>query len=274
MRRAAAGATLAVAGCAAATGGGGPAAVLNAPVTSRCERAGLDGCEDLVDGAIAYAEGDPVTGQEALERGLAYNLDKAAELEQFAMALEMVGRVPGAGQYVAPLRPAIAVIKKAAASQLQTSVDQAQASLAKVASPSEEPGEPPPDSGEFEVPNPYVPKTGEATNARYLVAAAPGIDCPSPIPDEAVCIARSFPGTTAVVHVLVSSACPGDVVVAAGAPRLAPHWLLWVPAGKGLDLRDVELPVSKTDGFTVGVVGVNPLPDARCGVNMVLRSKG
>lgn len=51
-------------GCAMAGGGAQP--VLKAPVTSRREKVGLDGCPDLVDGAIAYAEGDPQAGEKAL----------------------------------------------------------------------------------------------------------------------------------------------------------------------------------------------------------------
>lgn len=265
-------------GCAMA--GGGAQAVLKAPVTSRCEKFGLDGCPDLVDGAIAYAEGDPQAGESALMRGVAANLDKAADLAEFAAALELIGKVPGAGQYVQPLRPAITIIKEAAenaAAESATAASGASAAASAAALAPGQDGEDPERGAVTASSADSASATAKKTEddsklaSNFLLTGMLGSECPAGYPDKTVCSTKGFVGRQVVVHVLVSPACPGDVIISSGPPRKEPRWLLWVSAGKGLDLRDVELPLAHYDAITVGVVGVTALPDVRCGANVLTR---
>jgi hypothetical protein len=268
--------------------GGGAQAVLKAPVTSRCEKAGLEGCADLVDGTIAYAEGDSATGEVSLRRGLAANLDKAAELEDFAVTLDMIGKAPGAGKYVTPLQPAIELIKEAAKQATEREATPPAAPSAAVATASSavpagrlprpsnaEPDEPLPDVADDGT---LLPVDGRAVGARattleakFLLVEARESPCPPLFPEKTACLSQGFRGKTSVKQVLVSQACPNDVVISAGTPRMATRWLLWVPAGKGLDLREAGLPLTRYDSVTVGVVAASQFPDARCGVNVLLQ---
>ena len=57
----------------------------SSPVDSKCQAYGLKGCPQLVEGAIAYAQGDKAGGLEHIEHARALNTPQ--QLEQFASAL-------------------------------------------------------------------------------------------------------------------------------------------------------------------------------------------
>jgi len=72
-------------------------ALIRSPVDSKCQSYGLKGCPELVDGAIAYAEGDKPLALQKLDRARALNTP--AQLKQFAVALRTVGEAsPEAGK--------------------------------------------------------------------------------------------------------------------------------------------------------------------------------
>lgn len=96
---------------------GGAQMVLKGPLTNRCNSAGLDGCDDIAEGTLLYAEGNAAKGERMLSRGLRANAGKVAELKEFAVAIQTIGKVPGAGQYAAPLQPAARLVLKIAEEQ-------------------------------------------------------------------------------------------------------------------------------------------------------------
>jgi hypothetical protein len=65
-------------------------ALIRSPVDSKCQSYGLKGCPELVDGALAYAEGDKALGTQKLEAARALN--SPAQLKQFAEALRVIGK--------------------------------------------------------------------------------------------------------------------------------------------------------------------------------------
>ena len=72
-------------------------ALIRSPIDSKCQSYGLKGCPELVEGAIAYAEGDKPLALKKLERARALNTPE--QLQKFAVALRTVGEAsPEAGK--------------------------------------------------------------------------------------------------------------------------------------------------------------------------------
>ncbi|GAC1351057.1 MAG: hypothetical protein NVSMB1_00460 [Polyangiales bacterium] len=89
-----------LAGC-----GGTLTIVVRAAVLSRCESAGLKGCDKLSDGVILYAAGDKEKGQEKLRAGIGANTPD--EVRSFALTLKKVITLPGIDSYGAPIREVV-----------------------------------------------------------------------------------------------------------------------------------------------------------------------
>ena len=69
-------------------------ALIRSPIDSKCQSFGLKGCPELVDGTVAYAEGDKPLALTKLER--ARSLNTPAQMKQFADAVRIVGEAsPG-----------------------------------------------------------------------------------------------------------------------------------------------------------------------------------
>jgi hypothetical protein len=64
-------------------------AMIRSPVDSKCQSYGLKGCPELVDGAIAFAEGNKALGRQKLEA--ARSLNSPEQLKPFAAALRALG---------------------------------------------------------------------------------------------------------------------------------------------------------------------------------------
>jgi hypothetical protein len=64
-------------------------AMIRSPVDSKCQSYGLKGCPELVDGAIAFAEGNKALGMQKLEA--ARSLNTPEQLKPFAAALRALG---------------------------------------------------------------------------------------------------------------------------------------------------------------------------------------
>lgn len=105
---------LSVVGC-----NGGAQLVLKSPIRDQCNASGLKGCEQIADGATLYADGKEAEGEQQLGAGLRANAGKITELKRFADGLALVGNVPGAGPYVAPMQPAIRLVQRVAAEAAQ-----------------------------------------------------------------------------------------------------------------------------------------------------------
>lgn len=71
-------------------------ALIRAPVDSKCQSYGLRGCPELVDGAIAYVEGNKPLAIQKLDAARALNTP--AQLKQFAAALRTIGEASDSGQ--------------------------------------------------------------------------------------------------------------------------------------------------------------------------------
>jgi hypothetical protein len=79
--------------------------------------------------------------------------------------------------------------------------------------------------------------------------------------------------TTMITDIALSAACPVDVLVATRV-QFNFDWLIYVPAGKRVQIHGANLPLTRTHTFTVAIasapVGKEALPlDVRCGVTTV-----
>jgi hypothetical protein len=126
-----------LAGCAAGT------ALIKTPVEQKCAGYGLKGCGELVDGVVAYVEGDKDAAVLDLKRGAAKNSPE--QIRPFAGAIKEV--VPGeAGAEIAEIlsgdvhATAVTVVA-AAATSTNASQTTVEASSANPYRPSRQPGE-------------------------------------------------------------------------------------------------------------------------------------
>lgn len=71
-------------------------ALIRSPVDSKCQSYGLKGCPELVDGAIAYVEGNKSLAKQKLAAARALNTP--AQLKQFASALKTIGETSDSGK--------------------------------------------------------------------------------------------------------------------------------------------------------------------------------
>lgn len=275
--------------CAVGCVGGGAQVVLQRPVSDQCVSAGLNGCGHLTRGALLYAEGDPAEGKRFLTKGLAANADKAAQLADFARALRAIGSIPGAGQYVAPLRPAIDLIsaaaKEAAAAKGAQIASRGQQSqpprLVIVAdgapsvsqSPRSVDSEPTDDPGSKE----YA--LGEARRHMISGFMAGKLDSsgktnlvPCKLGDgtSAWCIYQPVLARGYITDLMVSAGCDREVFILEGSPS-HPYWMIWSLPGQGTSEHDLHLHVRTGGSLVAGMVTKSPNPDNaqwnwRCGV--------
>ncbi len=85
-----------------------------------------------------------------------------------------------------------------------------------------------------------------------------------------LCVHNSIEHATIVSDIIVSSGCPSDVVVLA-RQGIEPDWVVYVPAGRGVEVHSASLPMTPGRSFSVGVAykGDDPQPDMRCAVSTV-----
>jgi hypothetical protein len=82
--------------------------VLESPIADRCASAGLKGCPQITEGILLVVEGDKEGGTEKLRSGIAENAP--GDFQDFVAAMRLLGKVPGAGQYVAPINQVLATV--------------------------------------------------------------------------------------------------------------------------------------------------------------------
>jgi OmpA-OmpF porin, OOP family len=87
-----------VLGCGAA---GGVSVMFKSPIEERCNKAGIQGCPEVVDGALVYIEGDKPKGKDQMLRGAAQNAPE--KVKEFAKAIKELplDKIPGATKYTA-----------------------------------------------------------------------------------------------------------------------------------------------------------------------------
>lgn len=211
-------------------------ALIRSPIDSKCQSYGLKGCPELVDGAIAYAEGNKPLALEKLDRARALNTP--AQLQQFAVALRTVGEAsPEAGQ---PLLEVAALLSGEA--KINTAVPEARADVPAPllpANPYKPEAKPAPDTEDDDRRPSTEQLTLYALSARtdpmrlvsetVWTADAPGLDCP--IAGSAATCVQPKQGPLIVTDIVTSEECENRVFLVAAdseAPALGRRWL--VPA--------------------------------------------
>ena len=257
---------------------GGAQMVLKRPLTDRCESAELDGCEDIATGLTLYADGDASTGEQRLSRGLRANAKKAAELKKFAVVLQTVGKIPGAGQYAAPLQPAVRLVLQIAEEQEQQNRQSTEGKIepqhpTAVKEPSTlvaTKADVPPQATPSEAPRERI---APPASTFWMVAGnALAEPCRFVGTPKMLCLHNSVENAAIVSDVIVSSGCPFDIVIMSHH-GLDPDWAVYVPASRGADVHSATLPLLPGRKLTVGVAykADDPQPDMRCSVSTVWR---
>jgi hypothetical protein len=86
-----------------------------------------------------------------------------------------------------------------------------------------------------------------------------------------LCVQEIVLSPKVVTDITISAACPVDVMVASRV-GLNFQWLVYAPAGKGVEVHGASLPLELKQALTIGIVkkGADDVPlDIRCGVTTV-----
>ncbi len=76
---------------------GGATLVLKSPIQDQCDKAGLQGCPALVDGALVYIGGDKVNGKQQMIAAAATNTPDKVKVFADAIRVLPLDKIPGAG---------------------------------------------------------------------------------------------------------------------------------------------------------------------------------
>lgn len=88
--------------------GCGGSFILKQPVVNQCETQGLDGCDEITEGVLAYVDGDTAKGREKLLAGAAKNSPE--KIQQFAAGLNALREIPGVGDKMGPVGEVAAIL--------------------------------------------------------------------------------------------------------------------------------------------------------------------
>lgn len=250
-------------------------ALIRSPIDSKCQSYGLKGCPELVDGAIAYTEGNKPVAIQKLEA--ARSLNTPQQLKQFAAALRTIGEAsPDAGR---PLLEVAAILTGGAKSVTEDNTEPSTAAAPTVsasASPTSQP------TARIVVSEPVVERRGAGGNqlallaltARddpmrqvaetVLVAQAPGVDCQ--IAGNAARCARRRQGPLIVTDIVASEECGSRVFVAAADSDTPGFGFLWLAPARVAGIHGGHFTVGGGQWLFVGVKPPNkPLPgDQAC----------
>ena len=94
------------------SGCGAAQMVLKGPLTDKCTDTGLKGCPEIVDGVLAYVEGNKPEGEKKLKSAAAENAPD--KLQDFAATLEPLLKLPGVESYARPIREVVDLLASAA----------------------------------------------------------------------------------------------------------------------------------------------------------------
>ena len=252
--------------------------VLQQPVANRCSTAGLRDCEAITEGALLYADGKPYVGRHRLLEGLRSNAGKTAELEHFARGLELIGVTTGGGEYQEPLEPAVWLVRYVAGQEAKRSAFEA-APVAAESRPVPA-GVSKPTLIATSVPHPARSPlaapigAGKAPSSVFFMLAGNALaaDCRFPGAPMMLCVHESVETPRIVSDIIVSPACPYDVLFAS-RHGIDLDWVTYAPAGKGAEVHGAALPLLPGRILTAGVSyeSENVTPDVRCGITVVWR---
>jgi hypothetical protein len=254
----------------------GASTMIKSPIENQCARFGLLGCDNLVNGIIAYIKGDVQTGEEFISKGIAENIEKTDQLEKFAQALEMISSAPGMGQYLEKFKPIISMLKnsnKELPAKSNNDTNPIPTNVVRT-DPDNKPAILENKTDQLELSISYLwakdnicPTVNLENENKDIISIFPG-DIKSIFPENTICSAYHT-NKEKIDRILVSDSCPLDVIITASEPYKQPHWLIWVQPNKGLDMRDANLFIDNKDTITIANVG-GKVFDARCGVNIWL----
>lgn len=255
---------------------------LQSPIMERCAAAGLSNCRNLAQATLLYAEGNPVDGRRKLLAGLQENRGKSGAVERFALGLEQVSAISSGGEFQAPLQPVVYLLRQVADQQEQKPTTQDNRSALRT-SPSVFGGriESQLVATSVELPNRAVAATRPATisdettplSVFFMLAGnALAGDCRFPGAPMMRCVHEAVETTRIVSDIMVSPACPYDVLFAS-RHGIELDWATYAPAGKGAEVHGAELPLIPGRTLTAGVgyTTNDATPDVRCGITVVWR---
>ncbi len=253
--------------------------VLQQPVAARCSTAGLLDCETITKGTLLYADGKPSAGRQVLLEGLRTNVGKTTELERFAHGLELIGDMSSDGAYQTPLQPAVWLVRYAAQQEAKrghlTAADARASSGAAQSAGIHKPTL----IATSVVQPPRSPLSADVTSTNapasvffMLAGNALAADCRFPGAPMMLCVHESVEVARIVSDIIVSPACPYDVLFAS-RHGIDLDWVTYAPAGKGAEVHGAALPLVPGRILTAGVsyVSESVTPDVRCGITVVWR---
>lgn len=205
------------------------------PVDSKCQSYGLKGCPELVDGAIAYVEGNKPLAIQKIEA--ARSLNTPAQLKQFASALRTIGEASDSGQplvEVAALLTGEAGGAKIVVTDAVATAGPAAPAGAAAPTVSTTPASPPADSGRRRTrPEEYVLLALTAPNdpmrqvtETVLVADVPAANCQ--IGGSPATCARRRQGPVIIIDVVASEECGSRVFLLAAESDTPAFGYLWM----------------------------------------------
>jgi len=246
--------------------------VLQRPIAKRCTSAGLRDCESITKGTLLYADGQVANGRHRLLEGLNSNTDKSQELELFAQGLEMLGVASNAGAYQASLEPAVWLVRYMAVRDAQRMRNGAQSEPAR-SSRAQEPRATLIATSPVRREAPSLSLPVESSSAFFMLAGnALAADCRFPGAPKMLCLHESVETARVVSDIIVSPACPYDVLFAS-RHGIDLDWVTYAPAGKGAEVHGAALPLVPGRLLTAGVSFDTDevAPDIRCGITVIWR---
>jgi hypothetical protein len=246
--------------------GGSAQLVLRGPLSDRCVETGLKGCSEMVDGVVAYVDGDKTDAEEKLKRTSARNAPD--KLQEFAATLQPLADLPGAQSYAGLIKEVVDLLAKSAkaservkqvSSKKAMTDDSARASevaaerVERLATRAESKGgfvAPPPRHDWSAVSFPRM-------RTRSVAPFADGkkVDCNGPL-----AVARGgggcsrvsvLTGPFVVTDLYAPGGCGDDLFVAVDGLESS-GWVIFNTAFQSLNMHGVELVVSSGESLYVG----------------------
>lgn len=215
--------------------------MVKAPIQERCEQIPLKGCSEISEGAVLVAEGKMTEGKEKLRAGAVQNAPE--DVRRFASAVVLVSKLPGVGQYAAPIASVAQFLEADANATLRAEPVRppgAQPAAPKSATPADDktaatarkPADAAASEGErdrtdfavYALTAPVDPTRTETESLAF--AQAPTTDACSLAGMSGTCVARR-PGPIVVTDLLALNGCPGRLFVGASLsdkPALGMRW--------------------------------------------------
>ena len=245
--------------------------VLREPVARRCETAGLRDCDNLTSATLLYADGKASNGRRGLLAALGSNADNPQALEQFAQGLERIGATSDGGKYEATLAPAIGLVRYVAEREAQRSSTDATERQSLI-----NPRPPIAAKPTLVATSPSaldLVAEGQAqpSSTFFMLAGnALAADCRFPGAPKMVCLHESIETPRIVSDIIVSAACPYEVLFAS-RHGIDLDWVAYAPAGNGANVHGASLPLTPGHTLTAGVSynTEEVAPDVRCGITVV-----